>query len=146
MVRLEWDVSPILQDLSEFQRRLLKKDDLWDRLIENVIVREIENIFNTDGRGGWEQTNRDNPILRDTYRLFRSYTDAGSSDNIGIRTDDVLTYGSSVEYAIFHETGTSDMPARPVLRLLDEDPAFEQQLIEETQNWISDIERRVFRR
>ena len=142
MVELRWEVSPVLRDLSEFQRKLENKSDLWDRLIENVIVREIENIFATDGRGTWAPTQQDNPILRDTYRLFRSYTDVDSY----IATRESLTYGSDVDYAIFHERGTEVMPARPVLGLLEEDPAFEQQLLDETQSWIESIEREVFGR
>lgn len=53
-------------------------------------------------------------ILVDTGRLFESLTiDDGTSDTVWITGDNFLTFGTSVPYSIFHETGTIRMPARP---------------------------------
>lgn len=60
-------------------------------------------------------------ILVDTGRLFESLTLAlGTSDTIWTTGDDFLVFGTSVPYAIFHETGTSRMPARPHVGLNEE--------------------------
>lgn len=60
-------------------------------------------------------------ILIDTGRLFESLTTPdGTSDTIWITGDRFLTFGTSVPYAIFHETGTARMPARPAVGLSDE--------------------------
>jgi phage gpG-like protein len=59
-------------------------------------------------------------ILIDTGRLFESLTlEDGTSDTIWITGDKFLTFGTSVPYAIFHETGTSRMPARPAVGIND---------------------------
>jgi phage gpG-like protein len=60
-------------------------------------------------------------ILVDTGRLFESLTiDDGTSDTVWITGDNFLTFGTSVPYSIFHETGTSRMPARPAVGVNDE--------------------------
>lgn len=59
-------------------------------------------------------------ILVDTGRLFESLTlEDGTSDTIWITGDKFITFGTSVPYAIFHETGTSRMPARPAVGIND---------------------------
>jgi phage gpG-like protein len=59
-------------------------------------------------------------ILVDTGRLFESLTlEDGTSDTIWITGDRFLTFGTDVPYAIFHETGTARMPARPAVGIND---------------------------
>lgn len=53
-------------------------------------------------------------ILVDTGRMFESLTTPnGTQDTIWITGPSWLTFGTEVEYAHFHQTGTKRMPARP---------------------------------
>ncbi len=62
-------------------------------------------------------------ILVDSGRLINSLTQQGP-DAIrrveGGRGNYELVFGTSVEYAIFHDTGTARMPARPAVGWSDE--------------------------
>ena len=55
------------------------------------------------------------PILVETGRLYRSFTDRFHPDHLEFISADRLEYGSFVPYAIYHEEGTSKMPAREIL-------------------------------
>jgi len=52
------------------------------------------------------------PILTRSGRLRRSY--AGGAEHRLHATHDTLEFGSDVDYAAFHQTGTRAMPARRV--------------------------------
>lgn len=52
---------------------------------------------------------RDNKILRDTGRLANSITGVAAGNNVIV--------GTNVEYAAYHQEGTSRIPARPFLPL-----------------------------
>lgn len=53
-------------------------------------------------------------ILVDTGRMFESLTTPnGTQDTIWITGPNWLTFGTEVEYAHWHQTGTKRMPARP---------------------------------
>ena len=56
-----------------------------------------------------------NPILVSTGALRASLVDVGGADNIDEVTSHELIYGTGIDYATFHETGTKFMPARPVI-------------------------------
>lgn len=62
-------------------------------------------------------------ILVDTNRLLNSLTGPGP-DAIrrveGQRGNYQLVFGTNVEYAVFHDTGTATMPARPAVGFSDE--------------------------
>ena len=130
------DVSNLRKRIMAIQRKLENKTDLWDRIVDNVVSRRITEIFDTDGLGTWLSTDRPNPILRDTLRLFRSYTDRGSIDNIDVRTDKRLIWGSRVPYAIYHEEGTSRIAAREVAGLFEGDPTVVREIQQEVQKWV----------
>ena len=53
-------------------------------------------------------------ILLDTGKMFESLTmPGGTADTIWATSRDWLVFGTSVEYATYHQTGTRRMPARP---------------------------------
>jgi phage gpG-like protein len=60
------------------------------------------------------------PILDLTGELRSSLTGRGPN-NTFLATDDFLLFGTSVEYAGFHQAGTSRMPRRRVLELTEAD-------------------------
>lgn len=62
----------------------------------------------------------DKPILRATDVLFKSFTEQGAAGNIHRVGESEAEFGSSDFKAIYHQLGTSRMPARPPL--IEPDP------------------------
>lgn len=99
---------------------------LWRDLNEYLSDR-IEEQFNTEGgfSGGWAPLNPEYaawkarrypgaPILVATGKLKRSYRKGGRG-HVFQSTRDKMRWGSSVPYGVFHQQGTQNMPARPIL-------------------------------
>ena len=59
-------------------------------------------------------------ILIETAALAASLVDVGGPGNINMTMSHGLIFGTDVDYTIFHETGTSKMPARPVVGMSDQ--------------------------
>lgn len=130
------DYRDILQALIYIRGQLEDFSPLFNRIIDEWYVVETENIFDTDGLGTWDPTTRPNPILRDTYALFESYTDRGSPDfvaDIGTHEFDVRT---TVFYADWHEEGTVNHAARQVVGLLDDNDPVLAQIVQDYLNEI----------
>ena len=103
------ELVPIIQacEAQAFHGQHTPGGEEWAPLAESTIARKGAR----SGIIGPHST-----ILVDTGRLFESLTlEDGTSDTIWITGDRFLTFGTSVPYAIFHETGTSRMPARPAV-------------------------------
>ena len=65
--------------------------------------------------GGWAARRREEvwPLMRRTGKLFNSLSRMrGAPNNIGLRE---ATFGTSVEYARFHQNGTFKMPKRLIV-------------------------------
>ncbi len=60
------------------------------------------------------------PILTLTGALRNSLTIPGAEGNINEITDTSMIVGTNIPYAIYHQKGTSRMPARPPIRLSEE--------------------------
>lgn len=60
---------------------------------------------------------RGGQILVESGRLMRSLTTPNAQDAIRDITGRKMTLGTDTPYAGFHQTGTSRMPARPIIRL-----------------------------
>ena len=119
MVSVKINVKPVIQELRRIQGAVSNFAGLFQKLRYEFLIKRINEIFSSNGKGTWLPTKRTNPILRDTLRLMRSYTQAGAPGNINLETETKLTWGTDVFYAQFHEYGTSRLPARQVLGLLD---------------------------
>jgi phage gpG-like protein len=61
------------------------------------------------------------PILRASNALFQSMVNAFDQNAVFRMTEDSLTLGTTLDYAAYHQKGTSKMPARPIFDFLDED-------------------------
>lgn len=122
-------VSGIPQVRQVFNRVKREVQDLtpqWPILIEQLIKPELVNIFLTDGLGKWQprKDNLPHPLLRKSYNLFNSVT----QNPVTIQLPSLLTYGTNVPYAQYHEEGTATIPPRPFFMLLDEDPDFDRRV------------------
>jgi phage gpG-like protein len=60
-------------------------------------------------------------ILHATRRLRDSLTEAGHGEQIAIARHDGLDFGTTVEYARYHQHGTSRAPQRRVVQLPESD-------------------------
>lgn len=56
-------------------------------------------------------------ILRRTDALYRSLTQPNARGSIRRVTETELLIGTGIDYALWHQTGTSRMPERPVIAL-----------------------------
>jgi phage gpG-like protein len=63
----------------------------------------------------------DKPILRATDALYESLTIKGAAGNVSRVFPLMAEFGTNIFYAIFHQTGTSRMPAREVILFREED-------------------------
>lgn len=57
------------------------------------------------------------PILQSSGALLRSLTAPGAPGHVEQLEDQSLAIGSSLPYALFHQTGTRRIPARPMIVL-----------------------------
>lgn len=61
-----------------------------------------------------------NRILFETGALMTSLVSLGGPGNINATTERSLLFGTDIPYAIFHDQGTSRMPARPPVGMSEE--------------------------
>ena len=64
-----------------------------------------------------ERRHPNKTILRRTDALYRSLTQPNARGSIRRVTETELEIGTSIPYAIYHQVGTSRMPARPLIAL-----------------------------
>jgi phage gpG-like protein len=70
--------------------------------------------------GEWKEVHYPGkPILQRTGDLFKSLTSSSDANAVCIEERKKLTLGSRVSYSIYHQTGTSRMPARPEIQLTE---------------------------
>ena len=92
----------------------------------------LKDRFEAEGFGDWpplsiayalEKLRRYGPktILRATDKLFRSLTIKGAEGNITRIFPLTAEFGTSIFYAVFHQKGTTRMPAREIMMLREED-------------------------
>lgn len=117
MVRIEINTRQLVAQLESAIEIVSDFRQVWNPLIETEIQPEILRQFDTQGEGRWPRR-RDNlphPLLVKTGELKDSYLNVGDRDNVNQQTALTLDYGSMNPYARYHETGTSRIPARPVV-------------------------------
>jgi len=92
------ETRPLLQSISK---------NLAEETLE-LVRQGFENEADPYG-GAWEPLkSREGAILQDTGRLRNSWHTVTTSDR-------GFVVGPAVDYAVFHQTGTSRMPARPMV-------------------------------
>jgi hypothetical protein len=137
LIRVEVSLTRKLTKAEELLAQLPNRLANLRPLMQNVIAPEVNNMLlkwwnskgRAYGRGGWpewaeatlaKRTRKGNVskgILRDTDHLFKTLFRARSADSRlrlvpgGIR----LALNVGVRYAIFHQLGTENMPARQVI-------------------------------
>ena len=130
------DRNQLDNELRRVSNVLSDQTGLWDVVIRNVLQPRIREVFASDGYGRWSPRldSLPHPLLRKSGTLFRSLTQSGARGNVDIRSPRSLEYGTDIEYADYHEFGTSRIPARPVLAYAIEQ-GLEAKLTREIDMW-----------
>jgi phage gpG-like protein len=121
-IEIEPPIDFILRQTTEFQATLLDLEPLWE-LVKPIAAGVESDQFGTQGEGAWPPLAEatlarkaaggwpEDPLIR-TGDLKASLTDPGRAADAGPRH---MIYGTDVDYAIFHQEGTSRMPARQLI-------------------------------
>ena len=114
------DLRDLRNDLDLLSRVFDEPGHVFADIIAHELVDAEEEVFATDGYGEWPERVDDlpHPLLRKTLRLYDSLTDLSDPENILIESPHQITFGTQVEYSIFHEAGTSRIPQRSFLEIL----------------------------
>jgi len=113
-----------IEDLADFS-------DVFNEVINEVIVPEVREQFRTEGRGRWarltpeyERRKRrlygDRPILQATGALFRSLTVPGAAGQIREVEPTEAFYGTSLPHAKFHQHARMRRRRRRILEVTRE--------------------------
>lgn len=143
MVRIEINTRALSIQLERAIAIVSDFRQLWNPLIETEIQPEILRQFDTQGEGRWPRRldNLPHPLLVKSGRMKDSYLNVGDRDNVNEQTALTLSYGSKNPYAGFHETGTSRLPARPVVSDLSD--AFNARVVSYIDGYINRKLRRL---
>lgn len=125
-MNVDVDMTNIYRELNEMSRRATDFRPVF-RYARQELEKANAANFTAAGLpvGGWAPRQQPYawPIMRKTGALFRSLTSLrGAPNDIGRTT---AIFGTNVEYAKFHQRGTSQMPKRMVVF---EPPLFAQRL------------------
>ena len=124
-------LNALMRNIDQLSKNLTQGFD-WESLAP-IVAEAADNIFASEGRGGWPQLSeayarwkaRNFPgkgILDLTGAYRKAATQIGAPGNVITTTENSLTYGvEGLDYPAYHETGTNQLPARPVFDLLVED-------------------------
>lgn len=124
-IDVEGDVQ-IERQLIRFGKRAIDAKPAFAAIAEALLKIE-ERQFNSQGgtgSGGWAPLSiatlkgkKDQRILHDTLDLRNSLTRRSDSNLKLIITDSFMVFGSKLEYAKYHQLGTSKMPQRRPVEL-----------------------------
>lgn len=143
MVRIDIDVD--IDDAIDMLNRMDQRAKNF-RPVFGWARRELQRAnrenFTSNGlpTGGWDPRTRDYawPLLRKSGKLFRSLSSLRGAPNEISPT--FAIFGTSIEYAKFHQTGTRDMPKR---QIVFSPPGFAKELGREAARHIVSIRERV---
>ena len=120
-VDFKTNIDPgLLKAFNDYADKVQNLSDFWRQKALPLIIDEIRGVFDTQGFGKWpdRKTAASHPLLRDTGRLYNSWTKPGAAGNIHRITRDKIEFGTDIEYAKYHEYGTGHIPPRPIAKLV----------------------------
>lgn len=100
-----------------------KTDQLIQIMGQQLVSDTKEGFFKEQDPDGipWKPLKRrKGKILQDTGALRTSVTSRGGKGNIERKGPTFLEWGTNIEYAKYHQGGTSRIPARPFLGIGEE--------------------------
>ena len=151
-MKINIKVTPTLEQIQQKFGRVegsLQRGPNWDA-ISRYISTEVAGVFSSRGYGRWARLSEPyaswkaqhypgKTILRLTDDYYRAATQLGSTKNYQQSTNDSLEFGvRDIEYARFHEEGTSRMPARPVFGSLAGSAQFAEGIGRLASQWVEE--------
>lgn len=127
MVRLTVEIEgaeELQHRLAEIDRRISDLTPIWGAITSKLFDIERE-IFDSEGRGQWAPLSPryaawkarhypGQPLLVLTGAMRQAFTNSSGAEIVR-QPQSLLVKWSTPEYAKYHQTGTTYMPARPVL-------------------------------
>lgn len=114
--QISCDATRAMARLELMEKRSTNFTRVFDEARTDLERANAEN-FTTGGLpvGGWNPRKREQtwPIMRRTGKLFNSLTNLRGNPNVV--TPMYAEFGTKVEYAKFHQYGTTKMPARKIV-------------------------------
>lgn len=132
MYQIRIDISIFNSRISQVRKRLSELKPFFLSEGSDVVYKEIRQVFDTEGHGTWPQLSTEyaawkeqfypgKSILRREDTYFQAATGPNAADSFREASNKRLRIGvTGPEYAVFHEEGTSRMPARPVFEMAAE--------------------------
>jgi phage gpG-like protein len=138
-VQMDRGIARFADGLSDYR-------PIWP-VIEDDFYAQVKDQFKTEGEEGgekWAPLSPEyagykeahfpgKPILERTGELTASLTNPNDPNTVRIEERKSLTLGSRVPYAIYHQTGTKKMPARPEIKLTE---AFKRTAMHHVQTYL----------
>ena len=168
MITIEFDINRLQAYLNEVETKLTDYTRLWSDFIAPLVVGEIAEVFETEGRGEWpplhpayaaekEITHPGKTILRRDDNYIQAATSTSHPGNIAQFGPREMVWGVDTGYfeAIYgepypehHELGTDRLPARPVFALITVGGRLDENIEQLTEKWvaeeIAEVEQRLF--
>ena len=131
MIEFTYSINskPVEKALGNFQASLADQSPALARVADDfreMIARQFSSEGRTEGTP-WPPLapstlrrrpgKAGGPILQSTGALLRSLTAPGAAGHVEQLEAQSLAIGTSLPYALFHQTGTRRMPARPIIVL-----------------------------
>jgi phage gpG-like protein len=115
-IKIDVDSARVRQELRKMELRSKAFQPLFEYARQRLALANAEN-FTTGGLpvGGWNPRDEAErwPIMRSSGRLFRSLTTLRGNPNEINATN--ATFGTKLDYAKFHQYGTSEMEPRKIV-------------------------------
>lgn len=135
-VDIDCDATKVIARLQAMDARAQTFTPVF-RWARGELERANAENFTTGGLpvGGWDPRKRDYgwPIMRRTGKLFNSLTNLRGNPNV--ITPTMAQFGTDVEYAKFHQYGTSKMAAR---KIVFDPTGFSQEAAKKAGRWVVD--------
>ena len=108
VAKLDKESREIVEKIWKVRRKINDLSTFWKRSVRPIIVNDVKRVFATDGFGRWkkrEDQDETHPLLRDTLKLYNSWTKTSAEGNIYRVTEKTITWGTNLKYAKYHEYG-----------------------------------------
>jgi len=126
---------------------------IWPVIEDDFYAQEKDQFKSegAEGGAGWKELSPayaewkeahfpGKPILQRKGDLYNSLTSGSDPNAVKIEARKTLTLGSRVSYAIYHQRGTSKMPARPEIQLPE---AFKRMAMHHMQTYLVQMASRM---
>ena len=167
MIQIEIDTLRLQGYLNELEKNLTDYTRLWSDFIAPLIIGEIAEVFETEGRGEWpplhpqyaaekEITHPGKTILRREDNYIQAATSTSHPGNIARFSPTEMVWGVDggyfeatygFNYPEAHEIGGEQLPARPVFDLILVGGRLDENIEKLSEKWareeIAEVEQRL---